>query len=84
MKNSDIAKLIEMFISDDKALDPWSWDNFTTIKNKIPRVEKIRLEILAIERQFPDKSNRGWWCSKHGLNALAELAKRLKSDDEFR
>ena len=78
LANSEIASLIDEFLSDGEPADPWAWDDFTTVRKKDPHIEQIRREILSIEKEFPANKS-GYWCSKEGFIELKRLADRLRN-----
>jgi hypothetical protein len=73
----EIANLIEMFITDSNDLGPWEWDDFISSRHRSPDLEKLRIQILEIERLYPGKGEM--WCSDVGFEKLKVIAKRLKS-----
>ena len=78
MTKLQIAELIEDFLSDSPALQPWAWDDFISVKQKSTDIEKIRMELLEIERLYP--SQEGMWCSLEGQLLMREVAERIRRE----
>lgn len=76
MSKADVAELIDKFLAGDPSLRAWEWDDFISIRNGNPEIEKIRLEVLCIEQKHPGKL--GEWCSTEGIIQLQLIANRLR------
>lgn len=48
---SEVVNLIDRFI-DDGLSYPLEWDDFVSWENASPGIEKIRVEVAALERKF--------------------------------
>jgi hypothetical protein len=70
---SKIADLIERFVSGD--VDPWDWDDFTSVPARDPEIEKVRLHCVTVKDKFPHPKR---YCSDEGLRELLELARKLR------
>ena len=72
MTKKTIGRLILRFIGDLPNLGEWEWDNFLE-QSLDSEAEKIRSQMLDIERRFPPESGRGW-CSEEGRNEMRKIA----------
>ena len=75
MTKHDIANLIERFVSNN--CDIWEWDDFISIKQANPEIEKIRLYCADIINIYPSLCHK-YYCSQEGIQKLKEYAILIK------
>ena len=75
MKKEEVATLIKTFLDD--SCGEWDWDDFLSVKQKDPEIEKIRLFCAQISDLFPPTKN-GEYCNEEGTLALQNFAQALE------
>lgn len=76
---NEVVQLILDFVNDNPDLGKRAWDDFICIRQKDPKMEKIRREVLDIEVHYPSNM-RGEWCSDEGVQELKKIARRLQQE----
>jgi hypothetical protein len=75
LTTAEVADVIERFV--EGKTSHWEWDDFTSVHQKDPTVEKARLKCIAVRDEFPSSSPREY-CSGDGLEALRDIARQLR------
>lgn len=70
------VEILEQFIT-NKGSD-WDWDDFISIKQKDPEIEKIRQLCAELPERFPPIVS-GNYCNEKGLEVLKKILIDLKS-----
>lgn len=77
MTKSEIANLLEAFISEEKDFSFNVWDAFSTVRTGDLDREMARLEMIRIERDNPP-DRPGHYCSQSGIDEIRQLIAKLR------
>ena len=72
----EAATAIETFV--DGRGGPWDWGDFTSIKEKDPYLESVRMRCCTVPDEFP-AAQKGKYCSAEGLQILRSLAADIRT-----
>jgi hypothetical protein len=72
----EVADLIDRFL-DGRVAHPYEWDDFLSVRDRTPEVERLRREIIDVGNAHPAGS-RNEWCDPEGMRGLREIAERLR------
>ena len=75
MNRKQVADLIEAFLNG--SIGDWDWDDFVSVKQPDPEMEKIRAQRASLPDDFPP-TEEGHYCGPDGLKALQDIAVRLR------
>jgi hypothetical protein len=77
MTRTKLADLLEGFVNG--TCNDWEWDDFISVRQKDPEIEKIRqrCEILGVE--FPPKKPHEY-CNDDGAAVLMNYVRQLRDE----
>jgi hypothetical protein len=70
----ELARLINSFL--DGSCGKWDWDDFTSVRQHDPEIEKLRLRLINMRDEYPP-SNPTEYCSEEGRRVMAAIAESL-------
>lgn len=78
MKSStvEIADIVEAFLLNKDG--PWDWDDFISIRQSDPDMDKIRKMCADLPDCFPPNAS-GQYCNEEGMEFLRKLVVDLRS-----
>ena len=78
MSKEEAAVEIEKFL-EGKGGD-WDWDDFITISQKDPYLDRVRIKCSSVFYDYP-AGKEGGYCSEEGYEVLRNLVKELRQGD---
>jgi hypothetical protein len=72
----ELANLIKSFL--DGSCGEWDWDDFTSVKQSNPDIEKIRQRLVNIRDEYPPVKPTEY-CNEVGMQEMLAIANQLKS-----
>ena len=75
MKKRELADLIDAFL--DGTCGEWEWDDFTSVKQPDPELERVRQKCLTIPKSFPSEDPH-IYCNTEGAEVLRSIARALR------
>lgn len=77
MTKLELAQLLESFI--DGTCGRWEWDDFTSIRQKDPEIEKWRQELTLFDEKYPRRVATEF-CNSEGSDEMLRIAKLLREE----
>jgi len=71
----EVAYLIKSFL--DGTCGEWEWDDFTSVKQKEPELEKVRIRLIKIHDEYPSQ-NPNEYCDDNGVKEMLEIIETLE------
>jgi hypothetical protein len=78
-EKQELSRTIGSFL--DGSCGEWDWDDFISIRSKIPEIQLIK-DFCADSSFLYPPVKTGHWCNKLGLQRLAELSRLIRTGTE--
>lgn len=74
MNKKELAELLKAFVGGRSG--KWDWDDFISVPQREPEIERIRTRLLTIDREYPP-TKPGQYCNDEGARELLAIADSL-------